>query len=128
MTRFRWLAIQEVIALHDEFLNLYGGAAGVRDMGLLEAALARPRTWAGFVENAHVLDIAARYSGGLVRNHPFVDGNKRTAFIASLTFADIHGFPIVADQKAATEAVLKLASGETNEDEYAAFLKTNTDV
>ena len=110
-----WVLRAVVEAVHDAQLAEHGGASGVRDAGLLESALARP---------ANLL--AAAYAFGIVRNHPFVDGNKRAAFLAAYVFLRLNGRDLVADEISATTAVLALASGEMTEADFAAWLSDNS--
>ena len=102
---------------------LHGGAAGVRDEALLESALARPRQAAAYADDPTVPDLAALYTAGIVKNHPFVDGNKRTGFLLGALFLELNGFAFTATQEDAANAILALAEGSSDEKTYAAFLK-----
>lgn len=119
-----WLLRSVVDAMHDAQLAEHGGAAGVRDAGTLESALARP-------VNAHVYGetdiciLAAAYAFGIARNHPFVDGNKRTAFLAAYVFLRMNGYELVAEEGDATHATRLLAAGEVDQDGFAVWLKSN---
>jgi death-on-curing protein len=95
---------------------------------LLESALARPRQLAAYGDRVDVIDLAAAYSSGLVKNHPFVDGNKRTAFVVGILFLELNGARFTASEEAATQAVLGLAAGTLDDAGYAAFLRENTSV
>lgn len=107
-----WLLDQAIEAIHNRQLAEHGGAAGVRDAGMLASALARPRNvFAGDAEATHAR-LAAEYAFGITRNHPFVDGNKRTALVACLLFLRLNGRDIDASQKDKYEAFIKLASGQ----------------
>jgi len=120
-----WLEQRVIKAVHDRLLGEHGGASGVRDEGLLGSALARPRHIAAYGDpDLHAL--AAAYASGIVRNHPFVDGNKRTAFMAAYIFLARNGVVLCAAEPEATRAVLALAAGEMTEDAFAAWLKTVT--
>jgi death on curing protein len=103
----------------------HGGASGVRDSGLLDSALARSRNLHARGEN-DLCTLAASYAFGIVRNHPFVDGNKRTAFLAAYVFLRLNGLDLIADKPGATWAMLALAAGDLSENEYAAWLRANT--
>lgn len=112
-------------ALHAEQLRLHGGASGVRDEGMLESALARPRQKEIYVD-PDIWELAAAYLFGIARNHPFVDGNKRTAFAAADLFLYFNGLSIEAEPEAIINLVLKVAAGEIDEDGAAAFFRDHT--
>ena len=113
-----------MLRAHDEALAAHGGAAGVRDMGLLESALARPQNLFAYgVGDAAAL--AAAYAFGIVRNHPFVDGNKRTAFMTAVFFLELNGYRFIASEVDATLSTLALAANEIGEAEFAAWLRDN---
>lgn len=116
-----WLSRALISAIHDEQIAEHGGSPGLRDEGLLESALARPRNLAAYGE-PDLAALAAAYAFGLVRNHPFVDGNKRTAFVAAELFLDLNGQDLVASDEDCVTAMLSLAAGETSEAEFAAWL------
>jgi death-on-curing protein len=122
MTRWRWVDERVALAIHDEQLAEHGGAAGLRDLGLLQSALARPRHLAA---NARpdAADLAAAHAFGLVRNHAFIDGNKRTALVVSELFLDLNGYEVTADDAACVAAMLALAEGVISEREHAAWLR-----
>ncbi len=126
MTARVWIDERDALAIHDRSLLLHGGAAGLRDRGLLASALARPRRLEAYGETVDVVDLAAAYTGGLVRNHPFVDGNKRTGFVVGIVFLELNGARFTASEEAATQAVLGLAAGTLDATAYAAFLRDNT--
>src|SRR5208282_4124153 len=106
-----WLTRDEVIALHDEALAEFGGRAGIRDAGLLESALARPRNLAAYGDDPSVFDLAAAYSVGIARNHPFVDGNKRMAFLAAAVFLDLNGYELTPTETEIVHVMIRLAKG-----------------
>lgn len=114
-----------VLAIHDAQLARYGGLGGVRDMGLLESALARP-------QNAHaygvedVCALAATLAFGIARNHPFLDGNKRTAWASARTFLALNSMRRQPDRAQAVEATVQLAEGRLGEDDFAAWLRSQT--
>ena len=120
-----WVLRSVIDAIHDMQLAEHGGASGVRDEGLLASALARPINVHAHGET-DLCTLAATYAFGIVRNHPYVDGNKRTAFLAAYTFLRMNGLEMVADEISATTAMLALAAGDSGEDEFAAWLRANT--
>ena len=119
---FRWINRQALVLLHDESLAIHGGGAGLRDEGLFESALARPENLAAY-GSPDVFECAAAYAFGLARNHPFVDGNKRVALLASGVFLRINGYRLNVSQADAAEAVISLAAGDLSESAYAAWLR-----
>lgn len=119
-----FLTLDEVLALHAEQIQLYGGSAGVRDLGLLESAVASPRaTFGGELLHGTVPEMAAAYLFHLVRNHPFVDGNKRTGLAAAIAFLGLSGLWLEADPDELTELVLGVARGDTSRAEVAEFIR-----
>jgi death-on-curing protein len=122
-----WVCIdaQDARAIHDRLLVLHGGATGLRDAGLLQSALARPRQLEAYGETVDVADLAAAYTAGLVQDHPFIDGNKRTGFVVGILFLELNGARFAASEAAATQAVLGLAAGTLDDADYAAFLREN---
>ena len=125
MTEPVWIDEREALILHERLLVLYGGAAGVRDAGLLQSALARPRQHAAYAEGADLIYLAALATAGVVKNHPFVDGNKRTGFLLGVLFLELNGYRFTARQEEAANAILALAAGQLDERGYAAFLAAN---
>ncbi len=125
MTEPVWIDAREALILHERLLVLYGGAAGVRDAGLLQSALARPRQHAAYAEGADLIHLAALTTAGVVKNHPFVDGNKRTGFLLGVLFLELNGYRFTARQEEAANAILALAAGHLDEHGYAAFLAAN---
>ena len=121
---WRWVERRVVIATHAEQLAEHGGADGIRDAGLLESALARPRNLAAYGE-PDVAALAASYAFGLVRNHPFVDGNKRSGLIALELFLELNGFELVADDAACVMTILSLAAGRLDEGGLAEWIRSN---
>lgn len=122
----RWLTRAMVVALHDESLALFGGLPGIRDDGLLDSALARPRNRLAYQPDAELCRIAAAYGFGLMRNHPFVDGNKRIWVLAVAVFLALNGRRFDPDEVEEVRAILDLAAGNTNEEEFAAWIVANT--
>jgi death-on-curing protein len=126
VTSWVWLDERDALAVHDRSMLLHGGAPGVRDPGLLASAMARPRQLNAYGEAVDVLELAAAYTSGVLRNHPFIDGNKRTGFVMGVLFLELNGARFVASEEAATQAVLGLAAGTLDDNGYAAFLRENT--
>jgi death-on-curing protein len=120
-----WIDARDALILHERLLALHGGADGVRDDGLLLSALARPRQRAAYDATADVPTLAALYTAGVVGNHPFVDGNKRTGFLLGVLFLELNGWSFAAHQEDAANAVIALAAGEIDEAAYGAFLAAN---
>jgi death on curing protein len=116
-----WLDIDIVFDFHAEQLALFGGADGIRDRGLLESALARPINKFGYGETSIVV-LAAAYGFGIARNHPFIDGNKRTALASMIVFLGLNGIDLDAPQEAVTAMMLSLAAGEVTEDVLARWI------
>lgn len=124
MTDPAWLRLDVVLAIHDAQLAEHGGPAGVRDMGLLEAALARPRQLIAYGE-PDLADLAVAAAFGLLRNHPFVDGNKRTALVVLETFLALNGRALRADDAACVETVLAAAAGNLSEPAFAEWVRAH---
>jgi death on curing protein len=120
-----WIDERDALVLHDRLLALHGGPTGLRDSGLLKSALARPQQHFAYAEAADVIDLAAAYTAGIIRNHPFLDGNKRTGFVVGILFLELNGYRFVASEEDAAQAVLKLADGTFDETEYSTFLREN---
>jgi len=121
MSEPEWLEIDIVLDFHAEQLALFGGADGVRDLGLLESALARPINKFAYGETDLAV-LAAAYGFGIARNHPFVDGNKRTALASMIVFLGLNRIDLDAPQEDATAIVLSLAAGEITEDVLASWI------
>lgn len=122
MTEPTWIREREVLAIHDRQLAEHGGANGVRDPGLLSSALARPQHLFAY-EEPDAFSLAAAYTAGIVRNHPFVDGNKRTGFVVGILFLELNGYRFTASEADATRAVLSLAAGDLTEEMYRTWLR-----
>ena len=120
-----WIEERDVLAIHDRLLAIYGGATGLRDRGLLQSALARPRQHHAYANTSDVVEMAALYTAGIIRNHPFVDGDKRTGFVLGVLFLELHGFDFKASEADATQAVMALAAGTIDEAGYIAWLCEN---
>jgi len=115
MKKWIWVAPEAILALHEEHLAEHGGHAGIRDRGLLGSALDRPRNKAAYDSEADVATLAAAYAFGLARNHPFVDGNKRSAFVAARLFIDLNGYEFDVEDIDSLTTFLALAAGEIDE-------------
>ena len=125
MTEPVWLLRTVVEAVHDAQLAEHGGLPGLRDPGLLESALARPRNSFGYGET-DIRVLAASYAFGIARNHPFIDGNKRMAFLAAYVFMRLNGWRITATEPDTTTVVLSLAAGQMSESDFAIWLCNNS--
>lgn len=123
--RWRWVDKTALVLLRDESLAEHGGAAGMRDESLFESALARPQHLAAY-EDPDIASLAATYGVGLAKNHPFVDGNKRAAFLAVGLFLALNGYRLCASQLEATRAMLAIAAGELGEADFAAWIRRNS--
>lgn len=121
-----WIDERDVLAIHDQLLAAYGGHPGLRDEGLLQSALARPRQHHAYAHQSDVIEMAALYTAGIVRNHPFVDGNKRAGFVAGVLFLELNGFTFMASEEDATQAVFGLGGGTLDEAAYKAWLRANS--
>ncbi len=116
-----WVELAVVLAIHDEQLAEHGGQSGVRDRGLLESALARPRNQFGYGESS-ITRLAASLAFGISRNHPFLDGNKRTSLVVAELFLMLNGSELVASDAECVTTFLALAAGELSEDELATWI------
>jgi death-on-curing protein len=119
-----WIQRSVVLAAHGEQLAEHGGASGLRDMGLLESALARAPNLAAYGD-PDAAALAAAYGFGIARNHPFVDGNKRAALIATELFLTLNGYELMVDDAECVVTILALAAGELDEAEFAAWLRAH---
>ena len=117
-----WLSERLVMALHGESLARHGGAMGLRDAGLLSSALARPLNRAGYGE-PDTVELAAIYAVGIAKNHPFIDGNKRTAYLALEVFLALNGMAFPATDAESVVAMIAMASGELAEDDFIAWVR-----
>lgn len=122
MNELVWIDEALVLAIHDRLLVEHGGAEGLRDEGLLQSALGRPLDRLAYAK-PDVVDLAAMYTAGIVCNHPFVDGNKRTGFVIGVLFLELNGFRFKASEESAAQAVMELAAGMMDEAGYGAFLR-----
>jgi death-on-curing protein len=125
MQKWQWINKQLLVMLHDESLLLHGGASGIRDEGLLDSALNRAVNLALYSE-PDFADLAAVYVIGLAKNHAFVDGNKRVAFLAVGLFLGLNGYKLTATQTDATQTLLAVASGEIQETSFAQWIREHS--
>ncbi len=122
-----WLSQKLILAIHDEQLRQHGGAAGIRDEGLLESALARPPNRAAYGE-PEITELAAVYALGIARNHPFIDGNKRTAYVALETFLALNGLAFSVSDVDAVIMSLRMASGYICDDDFIAWVRDHAEL
>ncbi len=116
-----WIVRDVVLSVHDEQLSEHGGQSGVRDLGLLESALARPRNQYAYGETS-IARLAASYAFGLSRNHPFLDGNKRTSLVVAELFLALNGLELAASDAECVTTFLALAAGDLTEEELAGWI------
>jgi len=121
-----WIENELVFAIHDRQLAEHGGAEGLRDETLLHSALARPLNHLLYT-GADVIELAAKYTAGIVQNHPFVDGNKRTGFVVGVLFLELNGYRFTASEEDAAQAVLELAAGTIDEARFSDFIRANVE-
>ena len=119
----KWLTIEMVEGFHRESLAMFGGSDGLRDRGLLESALARPENVLAYEPDADLFRLAAAYGHGLVKNHPFIDGNKRTGALAAVVFLGINGVVVEFDEAEIAVMIIGVASSEFSEDDLANWLR-----
>lgn len=119
MKRLRWLTSAAVIAMQQELIARYGGRPGVRALDSLESALARPQHMVSYKARVTVPELAAAYGWGLLRNHAFIDGNKRIALAAVIVFLELNGFDLTCNEAEETAMVLQAAAGEINESAWS---------
>ena len=121
----RWISKKALLMLHEESLAMFGGASGLRDEGLLDSALARPLNTHAYNADSTLAGLAASYGFGLAKNHAFLDGNKRIAFLSIGVFLSINGHKLVADQVEAIPTMLAVAAGELGERRLATWIQKN---
>ena len=121
-----WIENELVLAIHDRQLVEHGGAEGLRDEALLQSALGRPLNHFAY-ESTDVVELAAKYTAGIVQNHPFVDGNERTGFVVGVLFLELNDYRFTASEEAAAQAVVELAAGTMDERDFCEFLCANAD-
>jgi death-on-curing protein len=125
MSKPIWIEAELVLAIHDRQLVEHGGAAGLRDEALLHSALDRPINQLAY-ESTDIVELATRYTAGILQNHPFVDGNKRTGFVVGILFLELNGYRFTASEEAAAQAILELAAGTVDEKIFCEFLRANS--
>lgn len=125
MTEPAWIELKVVLAIHDEQLAEHGGQPGVRDLGLLESALGRPRHQFAYGEPS-ITRLAASYAFGISRNHPFLDGNKRTSLVVAELFLELNGYELTASDAQCVTTFLHLAGGDLAEDQIAEWIAANS--
>jgi death on curing protein len=121
----QWLDPRAVETIHEKQIAEHGGIHGIRDRALLESALARPQNLFAY-GSPSIVEMATSYATGIIKNHPFLDGNKRTGFVAGVLFLERNGFSFVATEADATAATLGLASSEMTEAQFARWLEANS--
>jgi death on curing protein len=121
-----WIEDELVLAIHDRQLVEHGGAEGLRDEALLQSALGRPPNHFAY-ESTDVVELAAKYTAGIVQNHPFVDGNRRPGFVVGVLFLELNGYRFTASEEAAAQAVFELAAGTMDERGFCEFLRANAE-
>ena len=120
-----WLLREVVLAVHEQLIAQFGGGTGLRDAGLLDSALARPMHLAAYAQPT-LPELAASYAFGLVKNHPFIDGNKRIGFVSATLFLELNGLRFEAAEAEAVIQTLALATDDVNEAQYAVWLSQNS--
>jgi death-on-curing protein len=121
-----WIANELVLAIHNRQIVEHGGAGGLRDEALLQSALGRPLNHFAY-ESTDVVELAVKYTAGIARNHPFVDGNKRTGFVVGVLFLELNGYRFTASEEAAAQAVLEFSDGRIDERGFCEFLRANSE-
>ena len=125
MSKIAWVLDEVVLAVHDEQLADHGGASGIRDLGAVESALARPRNLAAYEACDDLARLAAAYAYGVVRNHGFVDGNKRTGLVIADLFLMLNGYELVSTPADNVLTILGVADGTLSEEELASWIREN---
>ncbi|MEI8284297.1 MAG: type II toxin-antitoxin system death-on-curing family toxin [bacterium] len=120
-----WVDRYDCLAMHEKLLDRFGGLKGIRDEGLLDSALNKPMHLFSYGKPS-VFEMAASYALGIVKNHPFLDGNKRTGFVAAALFIESNGFSFQASEEEAVLETLALAASKSTEEDYAAWLERNS--
>jgi death-on-curing protein len=121
--RLQWLTVEAVVAIHEELISRYGGKPGIRTPESLDSALARPKNLAAYKPGAKLPELAAAYAWGLLRNHPFLDGNKRIALASLVVFLDLNGWELDCSEAEETAKVLQAAAGEIDETRWNAWVQ-----
>lgn len=123
MKDFIWIEEKDARAVHGRVIVAHGGTDGIRDTGLLQSALARPLQRHAYSGTADIIELAAAYTAGIIQNHPFLDGNKRTGFVIGILFLELNGHRFTAPEEMAAKAVIALAAGTMNEENYKVFIQ-----
>ncbi len=118
-----WVNPDVILAIHDEQLAEHGGLPGVRDLGLLQSALARPRNLFAYSPQTTLWQLAAAYALAITKNHPFLDGNKRTAWVVCALFLELNGIPVLADQADVVRVMLAVAASALTESAFVSWLE-----
>ncbi|NES86899.1 MAG: type II toxin-antitoxin system death-on-curing family toxin [Moorea sp. SIO2B7] len=118
-----WITEHQVRAIHNKQLALFGGASGILDQGKLSSALARPRHIYTYNPSSSLYDLAAAYGWGLVKNHPFVDGNKRTDFVVMAAFLKVNGIELMVSEEAVVNTMIAVAAGDMSQEELCTWLQ-----
>lgn len=126
MTAPVWITEQDALAIHERLISLHGGASGIRDRNLLKSALARPLNFFAYDQQPDIFLLAATYTGGILQNHPFVDGNKRAGFVIGVLFLELNGYRFTAGEEDSTQAVFSLAKGLLDESGFRLFIEDNS--
>ena len=126
MKRFRWLTVRAVEAIHEQLIIRYGGSIGLRDASALDSAIARPKHLIAYRSEVSVPQLAASYGWGLLRNHPFVDGNKRIALAAIIVFLELNDWQWLANEVEEAARVLAAAAGEISEREWSLWVESSS--
>ncbi len=124
--KYSWIRLDSTLAIHDKQLQIHGGASGVRDLGLIESALARPKNRHYYESSTSVVELAAEYGFGLTKNHGFVDGNKRTAYVVTRLFLKIHGFDFLCEPHHRVSIFEALGAGQVTKDQFFSWMIDNT--
>jgi death on curing protein len=119
-----WIEEADALAIHERLISLHGGPAGLHDPALLKSALARRRQHFAY-GSLDMVELAAIYTSGIVRNHAFIEGNKRTGFVIGVLFLESNGYRFTASEEEAAQSIISLAAGDLDEKGYAAFLRAN---
>lgn len=127
LTESFWVPTEVVLALQQQSIDRYGGMHGLRDEGLLDSALMRPQNVAAYNQGSSLFELAACYAFALAKNHPFIDGNKRIAFITCAVFLEYNGYRVTASQEEAYAMIMAIADGTMHEEITAAWLKDNVE-
>jgi len=123
LTDYIWPTLAVVLAIHDEQIDEHGGSAGLRDARLLDGALHRPLHHLSFADDPDIAHLAAVLARGLVTNHPFIDGNKRTSFVVAELFIELNGYELIADDAEVVSTWLSLADGDLDEEALADWIR-----